>query len=69
MSLLTNKLERNLIRIARLVPPEALADPSHVKEEKERFLKFYRGRNAPKKSMPIPQPVNGTGSTPTKPMK
>ena len=31
MSLLTNKLERNLIRISRLVPPANLADPKHVK--------------------------------------
>jgi hypothetical protein len=31
MSILTNKLERNLIKIARIVPPEALADPEHVK--------------------------------------
>jgi hypothetical protein len=31
LSLLTNKLERNLVRIAKLAPPEALADPNHVK--------------------------------------
>ena len=31
LSLLTNKLERNLVRIAKLTPPEALADPNHVK--------------------------------------
>jgi hypothetical protein len=31
MSLLTNKLERNLIRIARIVPPQNLAEGKHVK--------------------------------------
>jgi hypothetical protein len=34
MSLLVNKMERNLIKIAREVPPEALADPPHVTQEK-----------------------------------
>ena len=49
MSLLINRIERNLLRITREVPPEALADPSHVIEEKNRFLKFYQKRNGSKK--------------------
>jgi hypothetical protein len=34
ISLLTSKLERNLIRIARLLPPENLVVPKHVQDEK-----------------------------------
>lgn len=47
----------------------SLADPKHVKNEKERFLKFYRGRNAPKKNGSSQQPTNGTSNTPTKVIK
>ena len=49
MSLLINRMERNLIKIARQVPPEALAEPRHVFQEKERFLRFYQKRNGTKK--------------------
>lgn len=45
-----------------------MADPSHVKEEKERFLKFYRGRNAPKKGSGQTG-SNGASNTPTKNVK
>jgi len=30
MSLLINRMERNLIQIARQLPPEAMVDPAHV---------------------------------------
>jgi hypothetical protein len=56
MSLLINRLERNLIRIAKIVPPEALSDPEHVLLEKERFLKFYQKRNGVKKVPPPQKP-------------
>lgn len=49
MSLLINSIERNIIRIARMANPEALADPAHVIKEKERFLRFYQKRNGAKK--------------------
>ncbi len=48
MSLLINKLERNLIKIGRQTPPEVLADAVHVAKEKDRFLKFYQRRNGKK---------------------
>ena len=50
MSFLINHLERNIIKIAKEVSPEALSDPEHVLKEKERFLRFYQKRNNPKKS-------------------
>lgn len=34
MSILINRIERNIIKIARLTPPESLADPEHVVKEK-----------------------------------
>lgn len=49
MSLLINRLERNIIQIARQLPPEAIVDPVHVIHEKERFLRFYQKRNGNKK--------------------
>jgi len=51
MSILINRIERNIIKIAKITPPECLADPEHVIKEKDRFLRFYQRRNGAKKSM------------------
>lgn len=48
LSLLINKLERNLIQIAKDSVPLSLADPQHVIKEKERFMRFYQRRNGKK---------------------
>lgn len=48
MTLLINKLERNIIRVSKMTHPNSLADPDHVITEKERFLKFYQRRNGKK---------------------
>lgn len=47
--MLINHIERNLIKIAKLTPPSAIADSPHVLKEKERFLRFYQRRNGTKK--------------------
>ncbi len=48
LSLLINRLERNLIKISRETLPFSLADPEHVVKEKERFMRFYQRRNGKK---------------------
>ena len=49
LSMLVNQLERNIIKIVRNVPPEAMADPKHVALEKEKFIRYYHKRNPHKK--------------------
>lgn len=48
MSLLVNRLERNLIRLARQGTPESVGDPQFIEAEKNRFINFYKSRPAKK---------------------
>ena len=52
MMVLLGRIERNIIRMAKQLPPEALVDTQHVRQEKERFLRFYQKRNSAKKPPP-----------------
>ena len=37
LAILIHQLEKNLIKIGKIVPPECLGDPEHIKKEKSRF--------------------------------
>ena len=40
LSIMIHKLEKNLIRLAKLSAPQCLADQPHVAEEKQRFIQY-----------------------------
>ena len=48
LALLIQKFERNLIRIGKIVPPECLGDPDHIKKEKARFISMYHRKSKQK---------------------
>jgi hypothetical protein len=49
MAILIHRLERNLIKIAKKVPPECVGDSNYIDVEKNRFINYHKQKNTAKK--------------------